>query len=171
MNAPTNFIADYNPDALATIRAMASTHSASDIADVLGWDVETLQRRAANHHIELRSRVAANTLQEMIESLQLTPSKASQVALRPKSERAQLLDFAATLPSYQALIFGVLARRIAGDFITCDQIVGKIDLVRAIEGVSKTARHIGRKLDKTPWRIESKMGRGGGFRLVRVASS
>lgn len=179
MNAHTRFSgrsyapAPYTRETLAAIRAMVPSNSVSDIAVALNRDVGWVMRRAHDHGINLYgARTAADTLQAMIESPSLSPSDADKIKPHRKSQSQQIEEFAITLHPSIAKLFRFLASRIDGDYATSEEIANTVPSHRDAQSIPRSGRLLAAKLidAKMPWRFESKMGRGGGLRLVRITN-
>lgn len=144
----------YTREALASLRDAASRGMpAEHIRQLFGWDSATLAQRCTRHEIKL---------------LVLAPSPPTPRGNGP----AALSAILAKLTSRQAQIFGVLhpridpagqwSDRVSGAYIARMIGVEKPNaIIRSVVGLDIRLRKMG-----APYRVESKLGRGGGFRLV-----
>jgi hypothetical protein len=156
--------APMTPDTLATIRAASSLHQASEIAEMLGWDLPRLRRVAREHSIELINPEPTVPAQPAPVS-QPRPPEAYEAKLQaPDDEQLERLAKMMT-PKLERILRVLYAARTSYNFLQGHAIATRAGLMDP--SVSAEIRAINGRLAKlSDWHVAARKGPDGGYRLV-----
>ena len=160
----------YTPEAIAHIRDFASRVPAMQIANELGWKLETLRERAHRHSIEL---INPNPMIETESKRppvirRLDTASNSPPTFQPRVTVDMTLDqIKAVLGPRQAEVLSALeiTLRTRQPIRTC-QIVSYCGARCTSSNICQIIRRIDQHLAITKWRIEFARFQRGGYRLV-----
>lgn len=156
----------YTPAAISHIRRMTSL-PAADIARALGWELETLQRIARKHGIELcGAEPTPISNGHHPTPVHRPPPGRSGPRPRPLTADMSLDEIALRLPRRQRQMLNVLRTSINGHFIHGREIAQRADDGMPRGAMSNSATSLKKRLEHTPWNIEVEFGLDGGYRLV-----
>ena len=147
--------APMTPNTLALIREAAMVRQASEIAEMLGWDLARLRRVARQHSIELLNPEPSMPAPKPVQAPGVPPNAALEAV-------------AAELSSQQAAILRVLHGEMdAGnhDFLSGTKIAAQIGIMDV--SLSTIMQATNRKvLMLSRWKIDTRKGPEGGYRLL-----
>lgn len=155
----------YTPSTLDLIKRCAITYPARDIAALLGWDEDTLCRRAAAHGIELAHVPTPKTNGHQPRPKPVYRPRPPRPGL-PITSDLTLDEITLRLPRRQRQMFTVLRSSINGHFIHGREIARRAGDGMARGAISNCATSLKKRLEKTRWDIEIEFGLHGGYRLV-----
>lgn len=153
----------YTPQTIDMIKRHATTYAPSDIAALLGWDEDTLRRRAAAHGIELAH--VPDTNGKALRRRIVRPPPPPKFGKQIKSDMT-LDEIALRLPRRQRQMLAVLRPHIDGGFIHGRTIAQRVGDGMARGAVSYSAAGLKDRLEGTRWNVEIEFGLHGGYRLV-----
>jgi hypothetical protein len=162
--------APMTPQTLAIIRDKSRLYEAPAIAEEIGWDVPRLARVARVHGIELMNPnpLAPSMTPPATHPWDLPrPQPSTAPAPATPSRTDPSFDQATALmsPQQREIVRYLLARQ-DHNFISGTKITAAIGILEC--SLSSIIRTINRRFERMSfgWKIESKMGRDGGYRLV-----
>jgi len=165
--------APLTPNTINKIRTESRFRQAPDIASDLGWELSRLRRVAQTYSIELVNAAPMIAPTILSDSPKKEPKKPF-VKYRPGSHKRIIIDHNMSLddiiyvlPPRQADVIGVLKNEVDGRFVQASEICKAIGLDAEFPirpSINKVAYRL--RVSNAAWRIETRMGPNGGYRLV-----
>lgn len=170
----------YTPATLARIRsAVTACLSSKTIAALLAWEPARVQRVCHAHGIDIGD-IAPPPDNSTMPTLALaravvdTPVKTPHTKLPDGGHRGRRMptadmdfdEIAATMPRRMRRVFGLLVEHMDVAHMTARELADHCEDHPDANSVTDAVHRIAKKIEPTRWRIESKGGHGGGYRLI-----